>query len=172
MLNERNGLNEPRNQVKGWDTNGCVWEQQSARLKEPRAVTARTSKGKRDTKRFILSSRVFSFGSRCSRVPPENVLFFIAKMWIDNVRLVYTEGSLWQTLVPWTLWCNNALWLIVLRSTEKPLSPYTYTLFAECVSFRRRAIAGAVNRKRKSNRPARPILTFCQNLCRSSNEIT
>lgn len=94
-------------------------------------------------------ARIF-FGSGSNGVPPEDALFLIATMRIDNVRLVYTEGPLWQTLVPWTLW-YNALWLIVLRSsTEKPLSSCTH--FAECTSFRRRAISGAVNRKRTDGR--------------------
>lgn len=76
-MNERNGLNEPRNQVKGWDTNGCVWEQQPARLKEPRARNcSRVFTRKKDTKRFILSWRVFSFGSRRSSVPPERMHYF------------------------------------------------------------------------------------------------
>ena len=56
-----------------------------------------------------------------------------------------------------TLWCN-ALWLIVLRSTWKAFVTRTYTPFVEYAGWiRRRAISGAVNRKRKSKSTSLPI---------------
>ena len=129
----------------------------------------RTAAGKAERAQGRDCSRVFQGKKRCETVysqlariffrierrsvPPERVHYFSLRRCGSIMFVSFIQKALCgRTLVPWTLWCN-ALWLIVLRSTEKPLSPCT--LFAECVSFRRCAISGAVNRKRKSNRRAR-----------------
>lgn len=62
--------------------------------------------------------------------PPEDALFLIATMRIDNVRLVYTGGPLWQTLVPW----NIVMQRVVTDCPSFDLKSlcHAYTLFAEC----------------------------------------
>lgn len=61
--------------------------------------------------------------------PPEDALFLIARIRIDNVRLVYKEGPLWETLVPW----NIVMQRVVTDCPSFDLKSlcHTYTPFAE-----------------------------------------
>lgn len=164
--------------MKGWDTNGCVWETASKRWKSclapwllvfPKRGGGEGEKEKigggererREERRETVYSRpavcIFFRNRRDATVfPPEDALFLIARIRIDNVRLVYKEGPLWETLVPW----NIVMQRVVTDCPSFDLKSlcHTYTPFAECAGWiRRRAISGAVNRKRKSKSTSLPI---------------
>lgn len=120
-------------------------------LKElPGPVTARISKERgregedrrrgrererREERRETVYSRpavcIFFRNRRDATVfPPEDALFLIARIRIDNVRLVYKEGPLWETLVPW----NIVMQRVVTDCPSFDLKSlcHTYTPFAEC----------------------------------------
>lgn len=153
--NERNGLNEARNQVKGRDTNGCVWE--TGRASVERAGWPRDcsyfQRGREERRETVYSQAppcLHFLSERCNGVPSRGcIISLIASRSIIRSRL-YREGPLWQTLVPW----NIVMQRVVTDCPSpdfKSLCHCLCTPFAEFSASLQQSSA-AVNRKRKINR--------------------
>ena len=137
--------------------------------KKPRARDCShvfTRKKKRCETVYSQLARIFFWIETHSSVPPERMHYFSLRrcgsiMFVSFIQKALCGRHSFRGHCDATR-CD---WLSFVQL--KSLCHCTRSLFAECISFRRRAISGAVNRKRKSNRRARSIFTFCYNFCHS-----
>lgn len=86
-----------------WPRDCSYFQRVGEGVGEDRRRGKRKKEGKMRNSLFSARRLYFLFGiGEMQRLfPPEDALFLIARIRIDNARLVYKGGPLWETLVPW-----------------------------------------------------------------------